>query len=53
MCLVLAAGAALTGVSLRLALPVAPPEPAFLERIEALKRLDLELRALRAGEGIR
>ena len=44
-CLALAALAALAGLTLRLAKPVEPPDPAFLERVETWNRLAPELEA--------
>ena len=44
-CLLLAVLAAVIGVGLRLAKPVDPPDPAFLERVESWNRLAAELLA--------
>lgn len=42
-CLVLAALGAAAGLALRLAVPVEPPDPAFLARVEEWKTLAPEL----------
>jgi hypothetical protein len=44
-CVLLAVLAAVVGVALRLAKPLDPPDPAFLERVESWNRLASELLA--------
>lgn len=45
LCLMLALAAVLTGLAVRLAKPVDPPDPGFIERVETWKRLAAELEA--------